>query len=67
MKLEITKDYKSEEEVDAQIPSLSSYNETLPFPESKNMQYNDSLENLKGEGSVPESQMWVKMEMRTAI
>ena len=67
MKLEITKDYKSEEEVNAQIPSLSSYNETLPFPESRNVQYNDSLENLKGEGSVPEKQMWVKMEMKTAI
>ena len=65
--LEIKKNYKPEEEVDSQIPSLSSYNETLPFPDSSNMQYNDSLENLKEECSVPDSQMWMKMEMKTKI
>ena len=65
--LEIKKNYKPEEEVDSQIPSRSSYNETLAFPDSSNMQYNDSLENLKEEGSVPESQMWMKMEMKTEI
>lgn len=49
MGLERKKNYKPEEEVDSQIPSLSSYNEIIPFPDSSNRQYNElSVELERG-------------------